>query len=580
MSDLIEYYIGEKRLGPIELDDDLMNKRGFMLTNNRGSFFSLPIKGSNSSLYHGYYLKNKIEAKPFKFIETIRLKKTDEDYIKLVNKMWCTERHHGDTIERFFLPKGRDVLIYETEGTEGKTAELILDMRQIYDDEKWSRNHTIEHKGEYLLITYKNNHTIAVLAKGCEFKVIDNWLRADYMLDRSRKNGDGEWYVYHALDIRLSSGSMLLLGMGTSQDEAIKEIAAIKDKIDLIKSEQQRFYLDHIAKRYLENPTATKISLTKITKDELLFAKVFAHKAFDDLAVIEDVFGKEKFIGLYAGLWWFYQFWSRDESISCGALIKLGMYDQAKSILFRNIEIILPDGRIPNRFPSSEPGSADGVGWTFHRLGQFVDAFQDRISLVDMNHIKQKLWLSISRLQKSYLVNGLIRNRGLETWMDTSASGDDRKGSRIEIQALLLSMIDIMIKLCRLTDDVKRIAKYETLKEKVLTAVQVMFLHDDVIADGSDGDNIDLTVRPNAFMAHYIYPSLFRKETWITCFENMQDNIWCDWINGGGFATIDTKSFLFQPIYSGMDNISYHRGDSWFFMNNIIAVSMLSLDKQ
>ena len=42
--------------------------------------------------------------------------------------------------------------------------------------------------------------------------------------------------------------------------------------------------------------------------------------------------------------------------------------DECKEILFREIDSILPDGRIPTRYPYSIIGSADGVGWAFKRF--------------------------------------------------------------------------------------------------------------------------------------------------------------------------------------------------------------------
>jgi glycogen debranching enzyme len=36
---------------------------------------------------------------------------------------------------------------------------------------------------------------------------------------------------------------------------------------------------------------------------------------------------------------------------------------------------------------------------------------------------------------------------------------------------------------------------------------------------------------------------------------------------------------LFVDHYTGRNNSSYHRGDSWFFINNIAAICMLRTDK-
>jgi glycogen debranching enzyme len=37
---------------------------------------------------------------------------------------------------------------------------------------------------------------------------------------------------------------------------------------------------------------------------------------------------------------------------------------------------------------------------------------------------------------------------------------------------------------------------------------------------------------------------------------------------------------LYKSIHTGEDNRSYHRGDSWFWVNNIAAICMHRLDKE
>ena len=51
---------------------------------------------------------------------------------------------------------------------------------------------------------------------------------------------------------------------------------------------------------------------------------------------------------------------------------------EVKSILFRQLKKILSDGRIPNRFPHSDLGSADGVGWVFKRVYDFIKILNEK----------------------------------------------------------------------------------------------------------------------------------------------------------------------------------------------------------
>jgi glycogen debranching enzyme len=45
-------------------------------------------------------------------------------------------------------------------------------------------------------------------------------------------------------------------------------------------------------------------------------------------------------------------------------------------------------------------------------------------------------------------------------------------------------------------------------------------------------------------------------------------------LSWGGLSSISKDHHLFQPKHTGHDNTSYHRGDSWFFINNLAAIVM------
>jgi glycogen debranching enzyme len=46
----------------------------------------------------------------------------------------------------------------------------------------------------------------------------------------------------------------------------------------------------------------------------------------------------------------------------------------------------------------------------------------------------------------------------------------------------------------------------------------------------------------------------------------------------GGISSIDKNHPLFCSHYTGQTNESYHRGDCWFFVNNIAAIVLSRLD--
>ena len=266
--------------------------------------------------------------------------------------------------------------------------------------------------------------------------------------------------------------------------------------------------------------------------------------------------------GIYAGLPWFFQFWARDEAISLKAVSLIGKNLTAKKTILRLMNTIQSDGNIPNRIPPTDLGCADAVGWTFKRASQLMTNFLP----LEKKLIKRKLYQSINSLLKNHTEDNLAMNGPQETWMDTVYQDDYRNGARIEIQAMRLQMYQLMYKLSN-----QKI--YRDLELRLKKRVRDLFWNDKYLADGLG----DWTIRPNLFIAYYVYPQLLSKEEWKTCFKFVLKHLWLDW---GGLSTIEKHHPLFHENYSGEVPESYHRGDSWFWINNLAAICLYKVDKK
>jgi glycogen debranching enzyme len=159
--------------------------------------------------------------------------------------------------------------------------------------------------------------------------------------------------------------------------------------------------------------------------------------------------------------------------------------------------------------------------------------------------------------------------------MDTHGDvGDIRDGARIEINALTLASVQTLTRLARATrtrvpSDIKSFAS-------ALQKGAKKFLADNVVYDGVFfSGELDKTVRPNIFIAYYVYPKLFSKQIWKASFEESLTSLWLDW---GGLSSISKTHPWFIPFYTAQGNRSYHRGDSWYWVNNIAALAMHLLD--
>ena len=87
----------------------------------------------------------------------------------------------------------------------------------------------------------------------------------------------------------------------------------------------------------------------------------------------------------------------------------------------------------------------------------------------------------------------------------------------------------------------------------------------------------DFTIRPNIFIAAYVYQELLTNKEWETCFNNALKYLWLDW---GGLSTIDKSNPLFTSESTGENKKSYHRGDSWFWVNNLAALTLSRINNK
>lgn len=557
-----------------KIEDDVRFKDctnpAFLLGSKRGGFLSL---GSvyNSSRYQGsYFLKqmNAGEWSLFKVIEDICINKQPSH---LVNNFYNIERRYDSTLERFFL--ANDSFFYGIENFNG-SVDIILDCREMFDFDDKGRIYTIKKQDDFLVVEYtkyKDNklseeqYKIFLVIKGClKYKAMNKWLLKEYEYDKSRGTKPQKLYVYHALRIPVKNKLNLVFAYSDNLEKA-KEDACEMD----LNYKQELFKREEYFKTICKVPKDIRNAILKLAYKNCI-------KSLDELNVeFKGNYGGN--YGIFAGYPWFAQFWSRDEALAIIGMMDEDNFLDVKKILFKQLELIGENGRIPSRIPYTNLESADSIGWLFKRIHDFLNIlkhkkqFEQYISFNDLVFIKDSLRKSIVKLLKYFTVNGLTYNRALETWMDTSCRDDTREGFRIEIQALRLGMYKFMKELCRMTKDREKYREYEKLERDVRKLVKENFWKPPLLKDGKS----DETIRPNIFIAYYVYPELLTKEEWEKCFDYALHKLWLEW---GGIATIDPDNELFCDEYSGENNRSYHRGDSWFWLNNLAGICLLRLN--
>ncbi len=520
---------------------------GFLLTNKKGGFFSYGI----ASRYRGWF--SMLGEDLYKIVDSIR---TEGSVSEVHHHFWKVETR-GNATESYFLPLNSEALVYEGD----KPFEILMDIRHPYDNRVWGRNYRIiTQEKDYAIIEYRKTTDqredgsegieqlkmyVILYARDGEFTRQERWEEVFYAFDQDRGSFPTTRYVYNPF--RIEARRLIMITSRSSED--LLEQAKKTDQRIMALSDLQRDYSFSglFDKKYL--PSRRRM------------AHLAAIHALDQLT---HTFHERP--NIYAGLPWFFQTWNRDELISITGLLQSREYSTVKSILLPKFGTALVDGNLPNRYPSTDTGTADAIGWLFLRTSELIERLENDklidsiITAQERSDIIANMKIIIQRLISNHTREGLATNGPQETWMDTLYGDDGRSGARIEIQALRMRMYRV---LSSLTKD----SVYKRLEESLCQYVRKKFWDGKCLADGET----DTTIRPNLFLAAYIYPWLLSNEEWTACFDNALEKLWLEW---GGLSSIDVDHPLMTWQNTGEDVKSYHHGDSWYFINNIAAIVM------
>ena len=538
-------------------------------TTKRGAYLFTPVNISSLQKSFSRYCGIHI---PYQTTSGWNMLKTIHSFLPLAQPSTVSILDNGAKLEYgqsrlHFSFDEKNILTLHTKGN--LELPLVLDCREVYNFSTIGRKYTVTQDFNRTIIRYrkmdsdtedsavsqlqdsvKNFDLFVVVESEVSIKKEREWIETSYALEKKRNAGETKGYVFHPFTIHARDNTTVRIVSGFSKKECFDLLDSIEPVPDNVE----------IQTHHSTNQLALKQ----------------AKRSFSQLH-ISAADGGKVVPGLYAGVPWFFQFWSRDEAIGLIGLILDGKYNECKEILFRELGTLGETGLIVNRYPHSELPSADATGWMTKRFLDLLKIAPHVFTKKEITLLYTKIHQAISLQQKHHMRNGFMYSEPLETWMDTGRGYDERAGCRIEIQVLYLVQLELRKTLSFILSD-SHYSTYESEQTVFSQNIHAAFLQNDVLCDGiTTSGEPDTTIRPNIFLTYYLYPNLLTNVEWETVFDRALDALYQSW---GGLSTIDKSNTLYCETHTGQTNESYHRGDSWYWVNNLAAICLSRVNAQ
>lgn len=404
------------------------------------------------------------------------------------------------------------------------TEELILnfDIKPIYEFSKFGKNYNIEQKDNNIKINYNNSTTnynqnikIETTQKA---EILNNWTLEKYLIENRRSKSDEMKQSFTRDLLKFSN---------------IGELSII---LNLKKT----------------NTIYSKETLNKMYNTTFPIDKTFT------LNNIEKLYNDNNF---YAGFPWFFQNWARDTLISIYYLrpyLKNTIY---KKITLNYLYLIKEENPLSlsniTNF-ESKLKSYDSIFWLYKNLIDNLKIYTKE---------EQKIIISKAlKIVKSIKIdhNNMIYNNPKETWMDTEYKDDGRSGYALEIQLGYLMILEFLK-----NNGYKLTNKINNIKQALKK-----FTENKYIIDSINDKEYNSNIRPNFIIGGIFYPKFIEKNI-LKTHKTISDNL----ITESGLTSISKQSKLYSKFYTGENNISYHRGDSWLFVNNLCKKLLKDIDQ-
>lgn len=559
----------------------------FLLTNQKGDFLINGIE-KNSTKYQGFNICDSKTQEIFKIIDEIIPKGLEVDSVeyngyevKRIFKSKFTEslvEVEGEksteikndsiiTSDKFYLGQNGG-FIYHISNFEGKIL-VNLDMRGANDFDKWGRDYKIKSENGIIFVEYtkksddNSEYKLYLGIKASNFlcDLVENWEERTYSYSKKRGSLD-TLYIYNLLNAKINGNKKIIFGAGFSKEEVVSQINLLEfheDELTGLDFEKQEELIDkhEFNKPILEEANiAYKLSVNSIYN---LYKSNLKNKGF------------------FAGFPWFSQVWSRDDLVSLRSLINLGENNLVKERLFNYLKHINENtGEIKRIETNDSLSSPDAVFWLAKRIEDFIfeldsnNKLEEVLNLGEIKYIFDKLSVAFNNIITTYWDSNqeLLKVKKGDSWMDTIDVEFP-----IDIQVQLLEFASSLSVLATIYDNKEDAKKFEDFEELLRIRIRTGYFRNGKLYCELNSDLIN----SNIFLAYYLYPDLLLQKDWENVIDYALKELRTIW---GGISSVSKNHSNFKEEYSGENNLSYHMGDVWFWINNIAAICMYDLNEK
>ncbi len=593
----ITYTLDDKNYSFNACSGDEAEKLNFLLTNNKGDFLNLGIK-NNSSKFQGLNVLRKDDFAVFKFIDEIVLEGVEpeeivysgykverifkskfEENVNVVNNSF-----NAKTKDRFYLgPTGG--MVYEIENYEGDIF-VDADFREIHDFDPWGKDVKIFRNDGDVIVEY-SKYEGEVLKYKCFMGIkstnllceeICEWIPKDYSYSLAR-NSLSRVFVNRLVKINIVKSKKLVFAVGFSLEEVMLQLKLLSSHDSELENYEKDIINGILSEGNQKNTSLVRLEqsfLKPVPQDMAVAYELSKNAIYNFLKKDISYLGVND--GFYAGYPWFVQFWSRDELVGLRAFINIGELELVREKIFTYLNMVNSQTGMLRRIVTNKDSeeSFDGCFWLAKRLVDFI-FYLDEKGKLDKVFSKKDISYAYSVMNNVFnklikdswdFDSELVKVKYADSWMDTIPVEFPLD---IQVQFLdFISSMTILSTIAEKEDETKKFLDLESLfREKI---------RDTYYRNGRlFNEAYQSRHNSNVFLAYYLYQDIFSQEEWEEIFDNALLEMRSIW---GGISSLSKKDLEFQQNYTGENNLSYHRGDSWFWINNVAAIAMNHLNEK